>query len=233
MKSILPFFVIYFLGGCISNENAKNNSDVTLATKMDSVSYALGTESVKMLPKAYPEINLSVFQSGLEDKINNNELIDSLTSQKIIENYISQKQIEGYENYRKNYENIIKEGEVFLEKNKNKEGVIQLPSGLQYEILKKGKGKKPTQNDIVEIHYYDTYIDGSVYYNSYEQGSSISVPVNGAFPGWAEALSMMTVGSKWKLYIPYNLAFGEKGDGQKIGPFATIISEIELINIKQ
>ena len=231
MKIIFPFFIGLLLCGCINNEESEKNK-IQLTSNIDSVSYALGTESVNMIPKAYPKINLSIFQNGLNDKLNKNEILDSTTCQRIINSYIKQIQQQGYEKLIQKYEPILIEGKEFLTNNSKREEVITTENGLQYEILLKGKGQVPSQNDIVEIHFYDTYIDGTVYYNSYEDGTTLTLKVIDAFPGWAEALSLMPVGSKWKLYIPYYLAFGEKGDGQKIGPFSTIISEIELINIK-
>jgi len=125
-----------------------------------------------------------------------------------------------------------KEGEVFLAENKKKKGVITLPSGLQYQVIKEGTGKIPKATDTVTTHYRGTLIDGTEFDSSYKRGEPASFPVNGVIKGWTEALQLMKVGSKWQLFIPSNLAYGPQGAGQAIGPNATLIFEIELLSIK-
>jgi len=126
-----------------------------------------------------------------------------------------------------------KEGEIFLEANKKKEGVQTLPSGLQYKVLKAGAGKKPTATDTVTVHYRGTLIDGKEFDSSYQRGKPVTFPVNGVIPGWTEALPLMEEGAKWELFIPSNLAYGERGAGRDIGPNATLIFEVELISIEE
>jgi len=126
-----------------------------------------------------------------------------------------------------------REGEIFLEANKKKEGVQTLPSGLQYKVLKAGAGKKPTTTDTVTVHYRGTLIDGKEFDSSYQRGKPATFPVNGVIPGWTEALALMEEGAKWELFIPSNLAYGERGAGREIGPNATLIFEVELISIEQ
>jgi FKBP-type peptidyl-prolyl cis-trans isomerase FklB len=109
--------------------------------------------------------------------------------------------------------------------------VITLPSGLQYEIMKTGEGPKPTLEDKVTTHYHGTLIDGTVFDSSVDRGEPASFPVNGVIKGWTEALQLMPVGSKWKLFVPYDLAYGERGTGPQIGPYTTLIFEVELISI--
>jgi FKBP-type peptidyl-prolyl cis-trans isomerase FklB len=124
------------------------------------------------------------------------------------------------------------EGEAFLASNKTKEGVVTLPSGLQYKIVKQGSGPKPTPDDTVECHYRGTLIDGTEFDSSYKRNQPTSFPVKGVIRGWTEALQLMPVGSKWELYVPSELAYGERGAGQAIAPNATLIFEVELISIK-
>ncbi len=126
-----------------------------------------------------------------------------------------------------------KEGDAFLAANKAKEGVITLPSGLQYKILKEGNGKKPTDADTVQVHYRGTLIDGTEFDSSIKRGQPASFPVKQIIPGWREALKLMPVGSKWQLFIPPELAYGARGAGGDIGPNATLIFEVELLAIKQ
>jgi len=126
-----------------------------------------------------------------------------------------------------------KEGEVFLDENKKKEGVKTLASGLQYKVLKEGTGKKPKLNDAVTVNYRGTLIDGTEFDSSYRRGQPASFPVSGVIPGWTEALPLMGEGAKWQLFVPSNLAYGERGAGAMIGPNATLIFEIELISVQE
>jgi FKBP-type peptidyl-prolyl cis-trans isomerase len=123
------------------------------------------------------------------------------------------------------------EGTKFLTANKSKPGVKVTASGLQYEILKEGKGPKPGASDTVTTHYKGTLINGKVFDSSYDRGEPATFPVNGVIKGWTEALQMMPVGSKWKLFIPSDLAYGPRGAGADIGPDATLVFEVELVSI--
>ncbi|NPA38091.1 MAG: FKBP-type peptidyl-prolyl cis-trans isomerase [Chlorobi bacterium] len=125
----------------------------------------------------------------------------------------------------------LEKGKKFLEENKKKEGVIETESGLQYEILKEGNGPKPKLTDKVKCHYKGTLIDGTQFDSSYDRGKPAVFNVNGVIKGWTEALQMMPVGSKWKLYIPADLAYGKRGSEPKIGPNETLIFEVELLEI--
>ncbi len=122
-------------------------------------------------------------------------------------------------------------GEKFLEENKNKPGVITLQSGLQYQVLKEGTGPKPGPTEKVKCHYHGTLIDGTIFDSSVDRGQPATFAVNGVIKGWVEALQLMPVGSKWKLFIPANLAYGDRQAGAKILPGATLIFEVELLEI--
>lgn len=123
-------------------------------------------------------------------------------------------------------------GEQFLAANKTRAGVISLDNGLQYEVLKMGDGKKPKATDKVLVHYHGTLIDGQIFDSSVDRGESISFPLNQVIKGWTEILQLMPVGSKWKVYIPYDLAYGERGAGADIKPYSALIFEIELLGIE-
>ncbi len=125
----------------------------------------------------------------------------------------------------------MEEGQAFLAANSTRPEVTTLPSGLQYEVITEGKGAKPKATDTVRCHYHGTLVDGTVFDSSVQRGEAINFPVNGVIAGWVEALQLMPVGSKWKLYIPYNLGYGARGAGQSIPPYATLIFEVELIDI--
>jgi FKBP-type peptidyl-prolyl cis-trans isomerase FklB len=125
-----------------------------------------------------------------------------------------------------------KEGEAFLAANKSKDGVVTLPSGLQYKVLTKGSGPKPTAGDTVVCNYRGTLINGKEFDSSYKRGQPASFPVAGVIKGWTEALQLMPVGSKWELFVPADLAYGERGAGPDIGPGSTLIFEVELISIQ-
>ena len=126
----------------------------------------------------------------------------------------------------------MKEGETFLAENKNKEGVVTLPSGLQYKVITAGAGPTPKLTDTVTTHYRGTLIDGTEFDSSYKRNQPATFQVNGVIAGWTEALQLMHVGSKWQLFIPANLGYGARGAGGKIGPNATLIFDIELLAIK-
>jgi len=123
------------------------------------------------------------------------------------------------------------EGEAFLAENKKKDAVITLPSGLQYKVIKKGAGKTPKATDTVTVNYRGTLINGTEFDSSYLRGQPASFKVNGVIRGWTEALQLMKEGAEWQLYIPSDLAYGERGAGRDIGPYSTLIFEVELISI--
>lgn len=123
------------------------------------------------------------------------------------------------------------EGEAFLAENAKKDGVTVLDSGLQYKVITEGSGDKPTVNSTVRTHYHGTLVNGDVFDSSVQRGQPAEFPVGGVIKGWTEALQLMPVGSKWRLYVPYNLAYGERGAGGAIGPYQALIFEVELLDI--
>jgi FKBP-type peptidyl-prolyl cis-trans isomerase FklB len=150
--------------------------------------------------------------------------ITGADAQKVIQDFFKKQQA-------KASESVIEEGEKFLIDNAKRNEVTTLESGLQYEILKTGEGPKPSLNDQVTTHYHGTLIDGTVFDSSVDRGEPATFPVSGVIKGWTEALQLMSVGSKWKLFVPYDLAYGERGAGPQIGPFTTLVFEVELIKI--
>lgn len=193
---------------------------------MDKISYALGLSiGNNFLSSGIKKVDFEAFLKGMQDVINEAPLAMSYDEAKeVMNDYFTKLQGE-------KLEVNLKAGEEFLAINKNRPGVVTLPSGLQYEILKEGNGSKPKATDQVKCHYHGTLIDGTVFDSSVERGQPATFGVNQVIPGWVEALQLMPVGSKWKLFIPSNLAYGKAGAGQSIEPNSTLIFEVEILDI--
>jgi len=206
-------------------ENQIKTSDLT--NLQDSASYALGTQIAQSFRQQgfADKINEEVFIAALKKQFaSEDELLDMQAANSIIQNFLSKSTQE--DNGGK-----IKEGEAFLKKNAQREEVKVTDSGLQYEVIEEGSGESPTATSTVKVHYEGTLINGTVFDSSYERGKPAKFPVNRVIKGWTEALQMMKTGAKWKLYIPYDLAYGERGQGDIIGPYETLIFEVELLSI--
>lgn len=193
---------------------------------MDKISYALGLSiGNNFLSSGIKKIDLESFSKGVADVLTDQPL--SMTydeAKEVINDYFGKLQEE-------RLDINLKAGEEFLAINKNKQGVVTLPSGLQYEILVKGEGKIPAATDEVKVHYHGTLIDGTVFDSSIQRGTPASFGVTQVIKGWVEALQLMPVGSKWRLFIPSDLAYGKSGAGQAIEPNSTLIFDVELLEI--
>ena len=193
---------------------------------MDKVSYALGLSIGNNFQNSgIKKLQVEDFVKGLEDVLGEKQLAISYEEAKqVINDYFMKLQQERLE--------INKQaGAEFLEINRHKAGVVELPSGLQYEILKQGTGAKPSASDKVKCHYHGTLINGTVFDSSVQRGEPATFGVSQVIPGWVEALQLMPVGSKWRLFIPSNLAYGEHGAGDVIEPNSTLIFDVELLDI--
>ena len=187
------------------------------------------------------DIDFSAAVQGVEDSFNNKKLL--LTQEEIkkeltaFSQKMQKKQMKIMEEQKKKMEILGKEnkkqGEAFLAENKKKKDVVITESGLQYIILCNGEGKKPVATDTVKVHYKGTLIDGTEFDSSYKRGEPVTFPVNRVIPGWTEALQLMNVGSKYQLFIPSDIAYGERAAGQLIGPSTTLIFEVELLSIEE
>jgi FKBP-type peptidyl-prolyl cis-trans isomerase len=203
-----------------------------LKTDKDKVNYAVGVNIINSIKQQGVEIDLDLVLQGMKDASSGGKLLlDDEELRKAIEQYQVAVRQKRAQMTAKAAEENKKAGEAFLAENKKKEGVITLPSGLQYKILKTGDGKKPTDADTVECQYRGTFVDGTEFDNSVRTGKPATVKVTAVIPGWREALKLMPTGSKWQLFIPSQLAYGERGSG-RIGPNATLIFEVELLAIK-
>ena len=193
---------------------------------MNKVSYALGLSiGQNFRASGFDEINLEDFLSGVRDVLEGAEPQMSYDEAKVVINDYFQ------EVRRKAVEQNKEAGEEFLKINGHKTGVVTLPSGLQYEVIKMGEGEKPALTDTVECHYHGTLINGQVFDSSMDRGQTAKFPLQGVIKGWTEVLQLMPVGSKWKVTIPSDLAYGDRGAGEMIQPGSTLIFIIELIAI--
>jgi FKBP-type peptidyl-prolyl cis-trans isomerase FklB len=202
-------------------------------TPEDKVSYAMGVQMGQSLKQQGIEVKVDMLVKGLQDAISGaTPLIDPAELRKILTAFsaeLRQKQVSAMKMYA---ETNRAEGEAFLTQNKSKEGVVSLPSGLQYKVIKMGTGKKPAATDSVECHYRGALIDGTEFDSSYRRGEPATFKLSGVIRGWTEALQLMPVGSKWQLFIPPDLAYGANGFPPAIGPNATLVFEVELLSIK-
>ncbi|MBR7157587.1 MAG: FKBP-type peptidyl-prolyl cis-trans isomerase [Bacteroidales bacterium] len=193
---------------------------------MNKVSYALGMSVANnILASGVKDLNIDEFASAIKAVLTGEQPTLSVEeAQQVLTQYFTKLQEEQVKMFKA-------EGEAFLAENAKKEGVVTLPSGLQYKVITEGSGNKPTASQQVKCHYEGTLINGAKFDSSYDRNEPAVFPVNGVIQGWVEALQLMPVGSKWELYIPYNLAYGERGAGQSIPPYATLIFTVELLEI--
>ena len=226
-------FLTIVLGlGLITGMSAAQETTV-LKDQTEKLSYALGMDLANQLKKQSVRIDPDVFVKGLKDSFAGGATLlteaEARTAIAALQTELMKKQAEAAKTLG---EKNRKEGEAFLAENKTKDGVVALPSGLQYKILKEGDGKKPTADDTVVCNYRGTLLDGTEFDSSFKRNQPATFPVKGVIKGWTEALQLMPAGSKWQLFIPSALAYGERGAANLIGPNATLIFEVELISIQ-
>ncbi len=202
------------------------------AAELDSdakkFSYLQGYKAGKMVFAENPDFDIKSFNMAMDDALNDKEPRLSNEEIQAVVQTIQQKMVA---NMKTVAEKNLKVGEAYLEANKKKSGIKTTSSGLQYQIIKKGNGKKPTANDNVTVHYRGTLISGKEFDSSYSRNQPATFPVGGVVQGWQEALPMMKEGAKWKIFVPANLAYGMRGAPPNIGPNETLIFEIELLSI--
>jgi len=219
MKKII-LSLILILGITITNAQNFN-------TEMEKVSYSLGVNVAKSVKnQGLTSIDSDAIAQAFTDVFEGNDLkISEQESNVILQDFFGKLAI-------KAQSANVEAGQKFLSENAKRNGVVTTNTGLQYEVLIKGTGDSPKENDKVTVHYHGTLIDGTVFDSSVDRGKPATFPVNGVIPGWVEALQLMNQGSKYKLFIPSELAYGERGAGGSIGPNATLIFEVELISIE-
>lgn len=229
LSILLPLFGgILLFTACNGTTNSQTKTGkVKLGTDIDSASYALGVNVASQVKnQGFEDMNFEAFLKGVKDIYGGEDLIiTEVESQSVLQDFF----MRGVE--RTSQKNL-EEGLAFLEENKGKSGVVTTESGLQYTIIKDAQGPKPAAEDQVEVHYHGTLIDGTVFDSSVERGEPITFPLNGVIPGWTEGVQLMPVGSKYKFFIPSELAYGSNPrPGGPIGPNMVLIFEVELISI--
>ena len=223
--NLFKLLVFIFFCTFITSSNA-----VKIETDQEKLSYSMGIFFGQTVIRQEMEIDVPAFMQAVEDVLNKNEKkLSDEEMQKIINAYQKKEQEDRIEKSDKDNA----DGKKFLAENKKKEGVTVLPSGLQYKIIENSEGEKPLADSRVVVHYRGTLINGTEFDSSYARGEPIELSLNQVIKGWQEALQLMSVGSKWQIVIPSELAYGERGAGRLIGPNSTLIFDIELISIKK
>ncbi|PZP44795.1 MAG: peptidylprolyl isomerase [Pseudopedobacter saltans] len=203
------------------------SSIISLKNETDSLSYAIGVEMAKFYKsQGINNLNLELLNKALKDGMS--ETGKTLMTDEVANNVMN---TTAQKIAKRKSEETKKEGVAFLAQNKTKEGVVTLPDGLQYKIIKAGTGPKPKADDKVKVHYVGKLLNGQEFDNSIKRGEPLDIDVNGVIKGWTEALQLMPVGSKWQLYIPSELAYGDRQAGPDIKPGSTLIFDVELLDI--
>ena len=224
-----------------SNNTSQFKSSNSLATEVDSVSYALGLDMANKIKTSFDEMNQDLVVQGFKNGIDStNLLVESKDINFILQSFFQKKQQEKMKKQQeeqakkaeKEFGEYKKEGEKFLAENKTKEGVKTTDSGLQYIVLKEGKGDAPTATSRVKVHYHGTLTDGTVFDSSVDRGQPSEFGVNQVIKGWTEGLQLMKPGAKYKFFIPQELAYGPQQRGAKIKPFSALVFEVELLESK-
>ncbi len=225
--------------GLASCSNAPQNAK-SLGNEVDSVSYAVGLSMSLQLKGSFKEVNRDLLLQGIRNGLDSTNLLISFKdNQKVIRPYFQRKQValqkerqaKAIKDAELKFGDNKKAGEAFLVANKSKKGVKTTASGLQYQVIKEGKGATPKPTDQVKIHYHGTNIDGSVFDSTVEKKKPYTARANQFVPGFNEGLSMLKVGSKYRFFIPQELAYGYRSRGPKLKPFSTLIFEVELLEI--
>ena len=208
---------------------------IVFSSAKDKLSYAVGVELAAGLKWQKMNVDLNLVIRGLQDAFSNDDSKLFMTKEDLVatlKNFQEDRKRSLEHAKQMSSEKNKRTGEDFVAQNAKKDGVVTLPSGLQYKVLKPGDGKKPTLDDAVVCHYRGTLLDGTEFDSSYKRNEPVTFPLKGVIKGWREALQLMPAGSKWQLVVPPQLAYGERGGGDLIGPNATLIFEVELLSIQ-
>jgi len=213
------------------NAQPQGMSNVELKSKKDSASYALGSNIGSSLQQQGADIDVDLLAAGMKDAMAGESKLTQEQIQQVLMAFQEDNMKRQAEMRAESGKEALKKSEAFMEANKGKEGVMTTPSGLQYKVIKEGSGRKPTASDQVTVHYTGTLIDGTKFDSSVDRGEPATFGLGQVIPGWTEGLQLMSVGSKYMLYLPPHLGYGENGAGGMIGPNEALIFEVELLEI--
>lgn len=229
---IIKLLGVVLTASVLSSCGGQGVTKKALKTELDSVSYAIGMDVAKNVKTNVSEIDSELFIQGYMNYLDStNILIKEEGVQEVLSAYFQKKQAEKMKEQQAEGEKNKVANEKFLEDNKSKDGVKVTESGLQYLVMKEGAGEKPTAESKVKVHYHGTLIDGTVFDSSVERGEPAEFGVNQVIKGWTEGLQLMSVGSKYKFFIPQDLAYGARQTGEKIKPYSTLVFEVELLEV--
>ena len=229
MKYVLVLLIAILFAACQSSPGGKTS----LSSEKDSLSYSVGLQMGESLKLGADDMDIEALVKGIRDGMGDKEKM--LTKEEVQNNFSKFQKImtaKFQEDQKRKAEEGIVKGDEFLKENAQKEGVVTLPSGLQYKIIEAGSGPSPKATDQVVVHYRGRLLDGTQFDSSYDRGQPATFGVGQVIKGWTEGLQLMSTGAKWELYIPSELAYGARGAGQTIPPNSTLIFEVELLEIK-
>ncbi|MBS1547786.1 MAG: FKBP-type peptidyl-prolyl cis-trans isomerase [Bacteroidetes bacterium] len=236
IKLSLFTLLAVLVSACTNKVTGQKERSVPLASTLDSVSYGIGTDvghnlQMNIKQAGLDSLNIDALFAGMRDAMDSTERIHSDKVKAIVQAYMIGAQRKMMAKQQAADSLTLEEGKKFLAENGKKPGVITTASGLEYQVLQMGKGAKPTATDTVRVHYKGTLLSGKQFDSSYDRGQPAEFPVNGVIPGWTEALQLMPVGSRFKLWIPSELAYGQHGAGADIPGNSTLVFEVELLSI--
>ena len=227
-KLIVAVSIMIFATSAVKAQDVKINSS------LDSAAYAIGVQIGSNLLNDSLMVDVDVLKAGVYDALyEDNTQLTQQQIGKVMKNLQAKIQAKQKQAFEANAQESLKKSQEFLAENKKKAGVQTTGSGLQYEVLKEGTGKKPSPQDTVEVHYEGKLIDGTVFDSSYERGEPIEFQLDKVIKGWTEGVTLMKEGAKYMLYIPPDLGYGQRGAGQQIGPNEALIFEVELLDVKE
>ena len=232
-RLLAVMIILTYLVGC-APEEASSAAELKLDTSKNRISYTIGVNIGQDFKSQEMDVDPDVLLMGLKDVLAGKEL--QLTDEEMVQevqNFQQEMQAKMAAEMEEQATRNKAEGESFLAENAKQEGVVVTESGLQYKILEPGEGDAPGPADLATVHYRGTLIDGTQFDSSYDRGQPATFPVGGVIPGWTEALQLMKPGAKWQLFIPAELAYGDRGAGQDIGPNATLLFDVELISVEK
>lgn len=233
MRHFLFALAALLVTACTNDVTGQKGRSAPLKNNLDSVSYGIGTDiGHNMKRSGLDSLNVDALAMGIRDGLDSAERITEDKVRTLVQAYMVEAQQKVIAREQAEAEENLVKGEAWLTENGKKDGVITTASGLQYQVLQMGNGPKPTEQDVVKVHYRGNLIDGTEFDSSYKRGEPAEFPLMGVIPGWTEALQLMPVGSRWKLFLPSGLAYGNsRGPGGQLPANSTLLFEVELLEI--